>query len=83
MFNDASEAARRLDQRSLIVTSRTDRMTHPASSDPLRPSVDGSELSERSTGSDHDILLPNRELFAAIRKFVDARAGTANHGRDA
>jgi len=80
MAYDANDAARRLDQRLLIVTSRTDRMTHPASSHHLHRTVTGSELSERATGSHHDMLLPNPELFAQIRQFVDAGADPANHG---
>jgi len=80
MAYDASDAARRLDQRLLIITSRTDRMTHPAASHHLHRTVNGSTLEERAKGSHHDILLPNPELFAAIHKFVDGGAGAAEHG---
>lgn len=70
MVYDASDAARHLDQRLLILTSRTDRMTHPATSHHLHRTVRGSTLVERDAGTHHDILIPNEALFAAIRRFI-------------
>jgi pimeloyl-ACP methyl ester carboxylesterase len=78
MAYNASEVARRLDQRVLIVTSRTDRMTHPASSYYLHRIVNDSELSERETGSHHDVLLPDQELFTTILEFVGADVGATS-----
>jgi len=72
MVHDASDAARRLDQRLLVLTSRTDRMTHPATAHHLHRTVRGSTLVERDTGTHHDILIPSEDLFAAIRGFIDA-----------
>lgn len=72
MVYDVNDAARRLDQRLLILTSRTDRMTHPATSHHLHRTVRGSTLVERDSGTHHEILIANEDLFAAIRRFVDA-----------
>lgn len=82
MAYDASDAARRFDQRLLILTSRTDRMTHPAAAHHLHRMVPGSVLSERDSGNHHDILLPTPDLFAALQDFLDAdTAAPASGGR--
>ncbi|MFC7310688.1 hypothetical protein ACFQVC_41560 [Streptomyces monticola] len=72
MAYDASAAAARIGQRLKIITSRTDRMTHPAAAHHLHDTVRGSVLSERDSGSHHDILLPTAELFDEIEEFIAA-----------
>ncbi|MFJ1972089.1 alpha/beta fold hydrolase [Streptomyces sp. NPDC087903] len=86
MAYDANEAARRAGSRTLIVTSRTDRMTHPDTARHLHELVAGSTLEERPTGSHHDILAPDDEMFTLIQAFIDEathRSGSAPDPRPA
>ncbi|WP_405879919.1 alpha/beta hydrolase [Streptomyces sp. NBC_01136] len=71
MAYDAGEAAREAGSRTLIVTSRTDRMTHPDTARHLHELVPGSRLEERAAGSHHDILVPDDEMFTLIQAFID------------
>ncbi|MEU9453927.1 alpha/beta hydrolase [Streptomyces sp. NPDC048277] len=80
MAYDANDAAHRTAARTLIVTSRTDRMTPPDTARHLHALVPGSTLEERPTGSHHDILFPDDEMFALLQSFVDeatTRTGAA------
>lgn len=74
MAYDVNTAAARLGRRLLIVTSRNDRMTHPAAAHHLHQVVAGSLLFERDAGSHHDILLPDEELFTLLREFLEGTA---------
>lgn len=75
MAYDARQAASAAPSRTLIVTSRTDRMTHPDTARHLHELVPGSTLEERPTGSHHDILVPDEEMFAKIQGFIDTATG--------
>jgi pimeloyl-ACP methyl ester carboxylesterase len=70
MAYDATAAASKLGSHLLIVTSRNDRMTHPVASYQLQQLVGNSRLWARDSGTHHDVLLPNQELFSAIEEFV-------------
>ncbi|MFF7180201.1 alpha/beta fold hydrolase [Streptomyces sp. NPDC008121] len=74
MAYDANEAARRIGQRVLIATSRTDRMTHPETAHHFHGLVAGARVSERDSGSHHDILIPDQEIYAMIREFIGGGA---------
>ncbi|MET9434115.1 alpha/beta hydrolase [Streptomyces sp. NPDC006551] len=75
MAYDANEAARRLRQRVLIATSRTDRMTHPETAHHFGGLVSGEvTVAERESGTHHDILIPDQEIYAMLRKFIGGGA---------
>ena len=70
MAYDSTPAATALACPVLLVTSRSDRMTHPAASYQAQSLIQGSRLWERDAGNHHDALLPNADLFAALQQFV-------------
>lgn len=72
MAYDSTSAASALACPTLLVTSRSDRMTHPAASYQAQSLIGGSRLWERDAGNHHDALLPNADLFAALHEFVTA-----------
>ncbi|MBK7539876.1 MAG: alpha/beta hydrolase [Myxococcales bacterium] len=70
MAYDSTPAATALACPVLLVTSRSDRMTHPAASYQAQSLIQGSRLWERDAGNHHDALLPNADLFAALAQFA-------------
>ncbi|WP_175439013.1 alpha/beta fold hydrolase [Streptomyces vilmorinianum] len=71
MAYDANQAARRIHQRVLIATSRTDRMTHPETAHHFGSLVAGEvTVAERESGTHHDILIPDQEIYTMIRAFI-------------
>lgn len=75
MTYDANEAARRIGQRVLIATSRTDRMTHPETARHFGSLVAGEvTVCERESGTHHDILIPGPEVYAMLRSFIGGGA---------
>jgi pimeloyl-ACP methyl ester carboxylesterase len=81
MAYDANAAASELDRPLLILTSASDRMTHPAGARRLHELVAGSVLQERDSGSHHDVLLPTPVLFDTIRTFVGSVAAARSGGQ--
>lgn len=70
MVYDSTPAAAAVTCPTLLVTSRSDRMTHPAASYQAQRLIRGSRLWERDAGNHHDALLPNDDLFAALHQFI-------------
>ncbi|MFE5486105.1 alpha/beta fold hydrolase [Streptomyces sp. NPDC056527] len=71
MAYDANDAARRVGQRVLIATSRTDRMTHPETAHHFGELIAGeATVVERDSGNHHDILIPDAEIYTMLREFI-------------
>jgi pimeloyl-ACP methyl ester carboxylesterase len=71
MAFDATQSAQQINQPVMIITSRDDRMTHPRASHLLHQIIGSSFLWERESGSHHDTLLGNQEIFTAISQFLN------------
>ncbi|MGO4629599.1 alpha/beta fold hydrolase [Streptomyces sp. 2RAF24] len=75
MAYDANEAARAITQRVLIATSSTDRMTHPDTARHFGDVVPGeARVEERESGTHHDILIPDPEVYTMLREFIGGGA---------
>ncbi|MFI8517796.1 alpha/beta fold hydrolase [Streptomyces sp. NPDC085481] len=75
MAYDANEAARAITQRVLIATSSTDRMTHPETARHFGDLVRGEvRVEERESGTHHDILIPDPEVYTMLREFIGGGA---------
>ena len=66
MSFNATKSAQAITQPMMIITSRDDRMTHPGASHLLHQIIGSSSLWERESGSHHDVLLGNQEIFTSI-----------------
>jgi pimeloyl-ACP methyl ester carboxylesterase len=70
MSFNAKKTAQKITQPVMIITSQDDRMTHPGASYLLHQIIKSSFIWERKSGSHHDILLGNKEIFIAISQFL-------------
>jgi pimeloyl-ACP methyl ester carboxylesterase len=76
MAYDATQAAACINCNTLIVTSLTDRMTHPEASRMLHKRVVGSLFKQKETGSHHDALLPTQEMLSTIQALASGDIAT-------
>ncbi|WP_312573376.1 alpha/beta hydrolase [Clostridium sp.] len=68
---DATKTACNVNQPTLIITSCDDRMAHPEGSYRLHQIILDSELKIKESGSHHDILLENKEIYNNILEFIN------------
>ncbi len=76
MAYDATQPAGCISCNTLVVTSLTDRMTHPEASRMLHKRVVGSLFRQNETGSHHDALLPTQEMLSTIQALASGDIAT-------